>query len=54
MTQLLNDGRLSELVDEVSLLALLYRRMMLCDVRVAVVVLVEVVDHPNVDRPLQD
>ena len=48
--QLLNDGRLYEPVDEVILLLLFYVPVILCDVDVALVVVVEFDQRP-VDRP---
>ena len=52
--QPLHDERLSEQVDEVTLLLQLWRREMLCDAHVTVVVEVELVDQPCVDRPFQE
>ena len=51
--QHLNDGRLYELVEEVTLLLLLCLRVTLWGVRVAVVVVVDFGER-TVDRPIQE
>ena len=49
-----HDFRISELVDEFTLLPQLSRRVILCDVHVAVVVEVDFVGQTVVDLPVQE